>query len=76
MDKVSDVLSLTEVTYLKKGFGLPKGVGEEQRGDLHVSLDPQWENTPPTVWEHFLQVSLKALGRTCRVCVLSLSDLA
>jgi hypothetical protein len=56
VDKVSDVLSLTEVTYLKKGFGLPKGVGEEQRGDLHVSLDPQWENTPPTVWEHFLQV--------------------
>ena len=89
VDKVSDLMSITETTYLKKGCGLPRkqeqlaeesgedpgeekeegggqddvAAGEQQRrrgrrelGDLYVTVTPVWDDTPPTVWRHFLQV--------------------
>lgn len=64
VDRVSDVLSVTEATYVKKGYGLPRGVGLQERGDLYVSLEPRWDDTPPSVWEHFLQEMIKADNST------------
>ena len=68
VDKVSDLMGVTEETHLKKGFGLPLGVGSAQRGDLYVQLEPQWDAAPSSVWEHFLQVSEVRWGPSSPCC--------